>query len=170
MHLDWTRGQYKYLFVEPSQDVALLHVATCLPTCVEMPSSEEHVLLREVRSAALFRPTLSELFITVAPLLTLISLSISLSLYLVVIVFLVRITISVRHNWIVPQLLTVSALLSELEMWIEHQTLLWNMSGHSTLQMSLESMHVHRSILYLYCISFADYKPHIKQSYLKSTT
>lgn len=48
MHLDqtgqWTRGQYKYLFVEPRQDVALLHVATCLPTCVEMPSSEERVL------------------------------------------------------------------------------------------------------------------------------
>lgn len=118
------------------------------------------------------RPTLSELFITVAPLLTLISLSISLSLslYLVVIVFLVRITISVRHNWIVPQLLTVSALLSELEMWIEHQTLLWNMSDHSTLQMRLESMHVHRCILCLYCISFADYKPHLKQSHLISTT
>lgn len=54
MHLDWTRGRYKYLFVEPRQDVALLHVATCLHTCVEMPSSEEHVLSREVRSAALF--------------------------------------------------------------------------------------------------------------------
>lgn len=52
MHLDWTRGLYKYLFVKSRQDVALLHVATCLHTCVEMPSSEEHVLSREVRSAA----------------------------------------------------------------------------------------------------------------------